>query len=99
MNNPGTGYFWDWGRAAGVFDQQIAATLGDVTTGPWNVSGGGGMFFELRDNNVPEPETVALFTTALLTLFGLRLLCLIELSRDKWSARLAAGRFFLQSLD
>jgi hypothetical protein len=57
VDNPGNSYFWAWARAGGVFDQQVAATLGDVSIGPWNVSTSGGMFFELSDNNVPEPES------------------------------------------
>lgn len=61
VNNPGTNYGWAWARTAGVLDQQTAATFGDIATDPWSIAGGGGMYFELRKTNVPEPNTLALW--------------------------------------
>jgi hypothetical protein len=59
-NNPGTDYFWDWARGPGVLDQRVAATEGNITSGPWAVSTSGGMYFVLSDSNVPEPSTLLL---------------------------------------
>jgi hypothetical protein len=58
VNSPGSNFFWNWANTAGAFDQRVVSTYGDITTGPWSVATGGGMYFELRDTNVPEPNTV-----------------------------------------
>jgi hypothetical protein len=57
-NNPGQTIFWVWARTAGAYDQKTAVTDGDVATGPWSTATSGGMFFELRDNNVPKPSVL-----------------------------------------
>jgi hypothetical protein len=72
VNNPGPNYGWAWARAAGVYDQQVAATLGDISTGPWSVTTAGGMFFELSDNNVPEPTSFGVFLSIALGILCFR---------------------------
>jgi hypothetical protein len=59
LNDPGPQYGWQWAHGQGVFDQQVAATEGDVTAGAWNVNTVGGMFFALSDSSVPEPPSSA----------------------------------------
>lgn len=60
VNDPGPSYGWAWANTAGAFDQGVAGTMGDILTGPWSVSSAGGMFFEIYDNNVPEPSSLIL---------------------------------------
>jgi hypothetical protein len=67
-NDAGPAYGWAWARAAGLFDQQTAGTYDNVASGPWNVYVNGGMFFELNDQNIPEPSTLILAIAALATL-------------------------------
>ena len=74
VNNPGPNYGWAWARGAGVYDQQVAATLGDVSTGPWSVNTAGGMFFELSDNNVPEPISFGIFLAGACGMWWMRLI-------------------------
>ena len=64
VNNVGPNYGWAWARAAGVFDQQVAATYGDVMTGPWSTDTNGGMYFQLNNNNVPEPASIGMLLAA-----------------------------------
>ncbi len=68
VNYAGPNNGWVWARAAGVFDQQVAATMGDFSTGPWSVGTSGGMYFVLNDNNVPEPTSLGIL---LLTALGM----------------------------
>jgi hypothetical protein len=68
VNNPGPNYGWSWARTSRVFDQKTAGTSGDVTAGPWSTFTNGGMYFELSDNNVPEPDS---FLMILLTAGGM----------------------------
>jgi len=55
---------WAWARAGGVFDQSTAGTDNDIALGPWDIFSNGGMWFELNDQNVPEPTSLALLTVA-----------------------------------
>jgi hypothetical protein len=61
VNDPEADYFWAWARAGGVYDQQTAGTVGDITGGPWSIVTNGGMWFELSDSNVPEPSSFGVF--------------------------------------
>jgi len=72
VDDPGTNYFWDWANGAGAYDQGVASSDGDIQSGPWQISSGGGMWFELSDNNVPEPTTVGMLTVAAFGLWQLR---------------------------
>ncbi len=58
VNNSEPTFFWVWARAEGVLDQQAASTFGDITTGPWSMFMSGGMFFELSNDNIPEPSSL-----------------------------------------
>ena len=78
-NNVGADYGWVWANTAGAYDQGVASTYGSVSTGPWQVSSGGGMFFELYNTNVPEPTT---FWIALAAVSGLPRLRLKHRSRS-----------------
>ncbi len=51
---------WAWARAVGVFDQVLAATNDEIESGPWRTHASGGMWFELNDEFIPEPNTVSL---------------------------------------
>jgi hypothetical protein len=73
VNSPGSNYFWGWARAAGVLDQKVASTFGDPTTGSWTVFTTGGMYFELNDENVPEPGAFRIFLSAGFGVWWLRL--------------------------
>jgi len=56
---------WAWARASGVLDPQTAGTRNDLIAGPWDTVTTGGMFFELDNQFVPEPTSMALFVIAL----------------------------------
>lgn len=64
-NAPGPDHGWAWARAEGVLDMQLASTNSDVTTGPWIVGTSSGMWFELDDQNIPEPKSLIILATAL----------------------------------
>jgi hypothetical protein len=63
-NNPGAEYGWSWARANGVLDSLVAATFEDIDTGAWTVGSHGGMWFELSDQNIPEPTTYVMLWVA-----------------------------------
>ncbi len=69
MNDPEPRDGWLWARANGTFDSQIAtvrSTSGEFTGLPWvEGASSGGMWFELSDQNVPEPSSLLLITTSL----------------------------------
>ena len=72
MNDPGPDHFWRWARADGILDNQTAATFDDVSTGPWNVFVNGGMFFELNNENIPEPTSLQILSIFALTTLLIR---------------------------
>ena len=79
VNNPGPSYSWAWARANGVLDQQVASTYGEISSGPWQITfNTGGMFFELSNNNVPEPDSVALCAVA-----AFHLICVARMRRTE----------------
>ena len=59
-NNPEMGYGWLWARAAGVLDFAAASTIGTIAEGPWDVVSSDGLWFELNDQNIPEPTSLIL---------------------------------------
>jgi len=61
-NNPMAGSGWAWARAHEASDSVAASTVNNVATGPWIVgsSSRGGMWFELNDDNIPEPNSVVI---------------------------------------
>jgi hypothetical protein len=65
-NDAGPVHGWLWARAFGQYDQLTAATFDGIATGPWNVYGSGGMYFELNDQFIPEPTAFELFLTVFL---------------------------------
>ncbi len=71
-NNPLPGSGWAWARANNVHDSQLASTTGDVATGSWTVGATSGMFFELSDENIPEPTSFILSLMALTQLVLIR---------------------------
>jgi hypothetical protein len=73
VNNPGANYSWAWANTAGAYDQRVAGTLGDILVGPWNVSSGGGMYFELSDSNIPEPTSFGVFLAGVFGIWCIRL--------------------------
>lgn len=68
-NRPNSTDSWAWARAGGLFDQQIATTLNTGAPDLWTISGsGGGMWFELRTTNIPEPGGFILCVAGLLAI-------------------------------
>ena len=63
-HNLGPDHGWLWARAQGVLDQQIASKK-NIIAAPWEVFTSGGMWFELGDQNIPEPNTVTMLMVAL----------------------------------
>jgi hypothetical protein len=70
-NDAGEDYFWDWARGTGSLDDQVVSTFGSIESGPWQIGSSGGMWFELNDQNIPEPATCVLLGVAA-TAAGLR---------------------------
>jgi len=57
---------WVWARASENLGSTISTTTNDVGMGSWTISSsGGGMFFELDNQYVPESTSIALFLIAL----------------------------------
>lgn len=71
LNDPGADYGWQWARANGSLNQQIASTEDDVPSGPWGTFSVGGMFFAIDDANVPEPDSTSLLLAGIGSLVGI----------------------------
>jgi len=63
-NDPGLGFGWAWARANGVLDSQTVGTSDSFASPSWELFDNGGMWFELSDQNIPEPSSLLLLLTS-----------------------------------